>query len=184
MKIKSFEIAGPLLISPTKFSDDRGWFSETYRQDKLAEAGVADLFVQDNQSFSVHVGTIRGLHFQIEPFAQAKLVRVLSGSIFDVALDLRQSSPTFGRHVSVTLDAQAGDQFYIPAGFAHGFCTLEPNTMVAYKVNAYYSRDCDRNLLWSDPALGINWPVTATEAVVSDKDRAAPYYANLGAVFP
>ena len=123
------------------------------------------------------------MHFQIAPFAQAKLVRVLSGRILDVAVDLRARSRTFGKHISVELDAQSGQQIYVPEGFAHAFCTLEPNTMVAYKVNAYYSRDCDRNLRWNDPALGIRWPISAEDAVLSEKDRMAPLLSELGHVF-
>ena len=183
MKIEPLDLQGLRLVRPVAFRDDRGWFAETFRRDSLAAAGVTDDFVQDNQSFSVHPGTVRGLHFQLAPFAQAKLVRVLAGAILDVAVDLRRSSPTFGRHVAVRLDAETGEQLYIPAGFAHGFCTLEPNCMVAYKVSAYYSREHDRSLAWDDPELGIPWPVAAGAAVLSDKDRAAPRLAALGPVF-
>ncbi|PSC03097.1 dTDP-4-dehydrorhamnose 3,5-epimerase, partial [Alsobacter soli] len=123
MIVKRSDLPDVLLISSARYGDDRGWFAETFRRDSLAAAGVTDDFVQDNQSFSVHPGTVRGLHFQLAPFAQAKLVRVLAGAILDVAVDLRRSSPTFGRHVAVRLDADAGEQLYIPAGFAHGFCT-------------------------------------------------------------
>jgi len=183
MQVTAPAIAAIKLISPTRLGDDRGWFSETYRADVLAAAGVKETFVQDNQSFSAEIGTVRGLHFQVAPFAQAKLVRVLQGAILDVAVDLRRSSPTYGQHVAVRLDAEKGEQLFVPVGFAHGFCTLEPNTMIAYKVSAYYSRECDRGVRWDDPAFGISWPVTAAMAVLSDKDRVAPLLADLGPAF-
>lgn len=183
MQVIETDIPAVKRVVPKRFGDDRGWFSETYRVDVLAAAGIADPLVQDNQSFSAEVGTVRGLHFQLAPAAQAKLVRVLSGAILDVAVDLRRASSTYGRHVAVRLDAERGEQLYVPAGFAHGFCTLEPNTMVAYKVSAYYSREHDRNLLWNDPDLAIVWPVDAGQAVLSDKDRVAPRLSDLGTVF-
>ena len=183
MQVTASAIAAIKLISPTLLGDDRGWFSETYRADVLAAAGVKETFVQDNQSFSAEIGTVRGLHFQVSPFAQAKLVRVLQGAILDVAVDLRRSSPTYGQHVAVRLDAEKGEQLFVPVGFAHGFCTLEPDTMIAYKVSAYYSRECDRGVRWDDPAFGIAWPVAAATAVLSDKDRVAPLLADLGPSF-
>jgi dTDP-4-dehydrorhamnose 3,5-epimerase len=183
MKVFDQTIPAVKLIRPTRFGDDRGWFSETYRADVLAAAGVTDALLQDNQSFSAQVGTVRGLHFQVAPFAQAKLVRVLQGAILDVAVDLRRSSPTYGQHVAVRLDAEKAEQLFVPAGFAHGFCTLEPDTMIAYKVSAYYSRECDRGVRWDDPAFGIAWPVTAGTAVLSDKDRVAPLLADVGPAF-
>lgn len=183
MQIDTLAIHDVLLLTPKKFGDDRGWFSETFRADVLAQAGVADAFVQDNQSFSAGAGTVRGLHFQLAPFAQGKLVRVIAGSILDVAVDLRRSSPTFGKSVSARLDAKDGQQLWVPPGFGHGFCTLEPDTMVAYKVTAYYSGPQDRNLLWNDPDLGIEWPVGAGDAILSDKDKAAPAFADLGPAF-
>lgn len=180
-----FETAIPDVkrVVPRRFEDDRGWFSETFRVDTLAAVGITEAFVQDNQSFSALAGTIRGLHFQTQPMAQAKLVRVLAGSVYDVAVDLRRGSASYGRHVGVRLDAQGGEQLLVPVGFAHGFCTLEPNTMVAYKVTAFYSRENDANLAWDDPDLGIDWPVAADEAVLSDKDRSAPRLGALGAIF-
>lgn len=183
MQVTTLDLVGPLLVKPQVFGDARGWFSETFRKNVLEQAGVDCDWVQDNQSFSVNAGTVRGLHFQLAPHAQAKLVRVLAGSILDVAVDLRRSSPTYLKHVAVKLDAEHGEQLYVPAGFAHGFCTLEPNTMVAYKVSAYYSREHDRNLAWNDPELGIAWPVTAADAVLSDKDLAAPSIGQLGHAF-
>ena len=177
------EIPDIKIISPKRFADNRGWFEEIYRQDVLAAFGIHETFVQDNVSFSAHKGTVRGLHFQTAPSAQAKLVRVLVGSILDVGVDLRRASATYGRHVSVRIDANLGRLLYIPAGFAHGFCTLESNTLVTYKVSTLYDSACDRSLAWNDPALGIDWPVTASNAVLSGKDRAAPRLAQLDAVF-
>ncbi|WP_020181324.1 dTDP-4-dehydrorhamnose 3,5-epimerase [Methylopila sp. M107] len=183
MRTIDTEIPEVKRVITTRFGDDRGWFAETFRVDALAKGGIDDVFVQDNQSFSASAGTIRGLHFQTPPAAQGKLVRVLSGSILDVAVDLRRDSPTFGRHVAVRLDATEGEQLFVPVGFAHGFCTLEPNTTVAYKVTAYYSRENDRNMLWNDPDLAIAWPVDEANAVLSDKDKIAPRFADLGAAF-
>ncbi len=162
------------LVVPDRFGDDRGYFSETYSRRAFAAAGVAEEFVQDNHSLSAETGTVRGLHYQIEPFAQGKLIRVVSGAIHDVAVDLRRGSATFGAHVSVTLSAANGHQLYVPVGFAHGFCTLEPDTQVVYKVTAYYSREHDRGIRWDDPALDIVWPVQPGAAVLSAKDTAMP----------
>lgn len=183
MRVIETEIPAVKRVVPIRHGDARGWFSETFRADLLAASGIANGFVQDNQSFSVPKGTIRGLHFQLRPVAQAKLVRVLAGSILDVAVDLRRGSPTFGRHVAVRLDAAQGEQLFVPAGFAHGFCTLEPDTMIAYKVDAYYSREHDRAIAWDDPDLAIDWPVTPAEAQLSDKDRAAPRLADMDVLF-
>ena len=183
MRVVETAISAVKLVLPTRHGDARGWFCEVYRADRLAEAGIACAFVQDNQSFSAPVGTVRGLHFQTPPAAQAKLVRVLAGAILDVAVDLRAGSASFGRHVAVRLDAEGGEQLFVPAGFAHGFCTLAPDTMVAYKVDAYYSPGNDRSLLWNDPALAIDWPVSEAEAELSAKDLRAPRLAELGPVF-
>ncbi|WP_183516098.1 dTDP-4-dehydrorhamnose 3,5-epimerase, partial [Methylobacterium brachythecii] len=133
MRVLDLALPGVKRVIPGRHGDDRGWFSELYRADQLAEAGIINLFVQDNQSLSVPAGTLRGLHFQTPPAAQAKLVQVLAGAILDVAVDIRRGSPTFGKYVAVRLDAENGEQLFVPHGFAHGFCTLEPNTMVAYK---------------------------------------------------
>ncbi len=183
MDVIETRISGVKRVVPKRFGDARGWFSETFRVDALARAGIDCVFVQDNQSFSAPKGTIRGLHFQIAPQAQTKLVRVLSGAILDVAVDLRRDSATYGQHVAVTLDAEGGEQLLIPHGFAHGFCTLTPDTMVAYKVDAYYSPAHDRALVWNDPEVGIDWPVSDAEAILSDKDRKAPSLSELGPVF-
>lgn len=183
MQVVETEIPAVKRVIPKRHGDARGWFSEVFRADTLAKAGIANGFVQDNQSFSAPAGTVRGLHFQTAPAAQAKLIRVLAGAILDVAVDLRSESPTYGRSVAVRLDAEGGEQLFVPAGFAHGFCTLEPNTMVAYKVDAYYSPENDRNLRWNDPALAIAWPVSEAEAILSGKDQAAPLLVDLGRVF-
>jgi dTDP-4-dehydrorhamnose 3,5-epimerase len=183
MKIKSTEIADVKEIRPVRHGDARGFFSETFREDVLRQHGIEMPLVQENHSLSVDRGVIRGLHFQVPPMAQAKLVRVGAGSILDVAVDIRSGSPTYGRHVAVVLSAAGGNQLFVPEGFAHGFCTLEPNTEVIYKVNRYYSPEHDRGLLWNDPALGIAWPVDASEAVLSDKDRRQPPFAELPPLF-
>jgi dTDP-4-dehydrorhamnose 3,5-epimerase len=183
VRIASLSIPGLRIIQPIRLEDDRGWFSETYRKDLLAEADIHDEFVQDNQSFSARAGTIRGLHFQVAPFAQAKIVRVLKGAILDVAVDLRRSSPTFLKHVAVRLDAITDEQLYVPVGFGHAFCTLEDATVISYKVSATYSAACDRVVRWNDPDLGIPWPVTEDRAILSPKDSTAPMIAESDALF-
>jgi dTDP-4-dehydrorhamnose 3,5-epimerase len=162
------------LIRLARHHDARGYFAETYSARALAEAGITCRFVQDNHSFSVHAGTVRGLHLQLAPHAQDKLVRVVRGSIMDVALDVRPGSPSFGRHVTATLSAAEPAALFIPKGFAHGFCTLEPDTEVAYKTSAFYAPSHDRGVLWNDPDLGIDWPVTPARAVLSERDRQHP----------
>jgi dTDP-4-dehydrorhamnose 3,5-epimerase len=183
MDIIALDIPAVKLLKTRRFGDERGWFAETWRADTMAAAGLP-AFVQDNQSFSAFSGTVRGLHFQRPPQAQAKLVRVVAGRIFDVVVDLRASSPHFGHHISIELDSLSGDQLFVPEGFAHGFCTLEPATTVVYRVNAYYSREHDAGLLWSDPALAIAWPVAPAGATLSDKDQVAPRLSELGPIFP
>lgn len=177
--VETTNLDGVLVIVPARFGDARGFFSETYNRAAFGEIGVASEFVQDNQSLSRDRGTVRGLHFQIPPFAQAKLVRVLRGAITDVAVDIRRASSGYGRSVAVTLSAENGRQLFIPAGFAHGFCTLEPDTEVFYKVDAPYSRDHERGLRWNDPALGITWPVADAEAVIIERDRLLPLLRDL-----
>jgi dTDP-4-dehydrorhamnose 3,5-epimerase len=171
------------IVRTKTFADSRGHFMETYNKRAFVAAGIADEFVQDNVSLSAEAGTVRGLHFQIAPFAQAKLVRVGRGRILDIAVDLRRSSATYGRHVAVELTAENRLQLLIPVGFAHGFCTLEPNTEVSYKVTAHYSSDHDRGLAWNDPTLGIAWPVDAGRAILSDKDTKHPRLADLPVCF-
>lgn len=174
MNISKLSIDGLLLIEPTKIGDARGFFSETFRADRFETAAGPHAFVQDNQSRSAARGTIRGLHYQKAPRAQGKLVRVISGAILDVAVDIRAGSPTFGQHVTVELSAENWRQLWVPPGFLHGFCTLADDTEVIYKVTDYYSREHDAGVLWNDPDIGVQWPVTEGEATLSDKDRAAP----------
>ena len=171
------------LIRAARLADPRGTFAETYVRRDFAAAGIALEFVQDNESLSLKPGTVRGMHFQIPPFAQAKLIRVLTGRILDVCVDLRRSSPRFGRHAAVELSAESLEQLFVPAGFAHGFCTLEPDTTVLYKVDAVYSAEHDRGIDWSDPALGIPWPVGKDAAIVSAKDTALPRLEDTPAYF-
>lgn len=171
------------IITPKSFSDARGVFSETYNQNRFFENGITLNFVQDNQVASKEAGTIRGLHFQIPPTAQGKLLRVLSGSVLDVAVDLRRSSPTFGKWVAETLSAENGKQILVPAGFAHGYCTLEPDTLVLYKVTDYWSPKDERGLAWDDPDLAIDWPVPRERALLADKDARWPKLSALSAYF-
>lgn len=184
MKIEPLAIPEVLLIEPRRFSDARGFFSEVWSRRALAEAGLDVDFVQDNHSLSAEVGVVRGLHFQKPPSAQGKLVRVVRGAILDVAVDIREGSPSYGRHVAQVLSAANWRQMWVPRGFAHGFCTLEPDTEVLYKVDAYYDRATDAGIAWDDPALGIDWPVKQDIAILSDKDRAAPRLAEIAPPFP
>ena len=176
-------IADVKILKLRRFDDARGYFAETYNKEALAELGIDFEAIQDNESLSVAPGTIRGLHFQKPDAAQSKLVRVLSGSIFDVAVDLRRGSPNYGRHVGVTLTAEEGRQMLIPKGFAHGFCTLAPNTRVFYKVDAHYSQTLDAGLIWNDPDLAISWPVPRNGAILSDKDGRLPRFAEFDSPF-
>ena len=171
------------IIRSARFEDDRGFFSETYNRRSWGAAGINLDFVQDNHSLSRLCHTVRGLHFQTPPFAQDKLVRVPRGRILDVAVDLRRGSATYGQHVAVELSAGTSAQLLVPIGFAHGFITLEPETEVVYKVTNYYARDHDWGILWSDPALGIDWPVGPAAAVVSDKDQRQPLLAEFDSPF-
>ena len=166
------------LITPRRFGDDRGWFTETWSRRTL-DIG----FCQDNMSLSAEVGTIRGLHFQKPPHAQAKLVMVLQGRILDVAVDIRRASRTFGQHVAVELSAAAGNQLFIPRGFAHGFCTLEPGTQVMYKVDDFYAPETDAGIFWADPDLAINWPVRVDQAHLSPKDLGLPRLKDIDSPF-
>jgi len=181
--IERLAIPEVILFKPKRFEDGRGYFMETFRAADLAEAGVETVFVQDNQSLSRQVGTIRGLHFQAPPAVQAKLVRVVAGAILDVAVDLRRASPTYGRWVGATLSAENGHSLFVPRGFAHGFCTLEPDTVVTYKCDAYYAPASDGGLNFADPTIGVEWPVTADRAVVSEKDAKLPLFAGFASPF-
>lgn len=167
-----------IVIKPRKFNDSRGFFMETYVEPVFRDLGIDARFIQDNHSFSAARGTIRGLHFQKPPHSQAKLVRVVRGSIFDVAVDLRRASPNYGKWCGATLSAAGGEQIYIPRGFAHGFCTSEPDTEVVYKVDDLYAPECEAGLIWSDPMLAIEWPVATNDILVSDKDGKLPAFAN------
>ena len=173
-RVEKTALDGVLVIVPARHGDDRGFFSETYHRAAFREIGVDCDFMQDNHSLSRVPGTIRGLHFQIAPFGQAKLVRVVRGAIFDAVVDIRRSSPTYGVSCAVTLSAENGAQFFVPAGFAHGFCTLESDTEVFYKVDAPYSREHERGLRWNDPALAIDWPMPESGATVLERDRMYP----------
>lgn len=183
MEIDSFDIPGVLLIVPRHIGDERGYFAETFRADRFAEAAGDWTFVQDNESRSASAGTVRGLHFQSDPHAQGKLVRCTAGALFDVAVDIRTGSPTYGQWVGETLTPDNGKQLWVPPGFAHGFCSLEPDTVICYKVTDYYSAQCDKGLAWDDPAIGINWPDIADAETLSAKDRVQPRLADLPAYF-
>jgi dTDP-4-dehydrorhamnose 3,5-epimerase len=183
LHVQPLTITDVKVVTPTIARDERGFFSEIYNRRAYSEAGIDAEFVQDNHSLSRAKGVLRGLHFQTEPFAQGKLVRVLRGSIFDVAVDIRRGSPTFGRHVSCVLSAENWSQMWVPVGFAHGFCTLEPDTEVVYKVTALYAPQCDKGIAFDDPDLGIAWPIAAADAVLSDKDRRHPRLRDLPAHF-
>ena len=171
------------LLRPRRFHDDRGWFMETYSEKILAAHGIQDHFVQDNQSFSTLAGTVRGIHFQRPPHAQAKVVRCLRGSIMDYAVDLRRGSPSYGHWVSAELTAENGYQFYVPVGFGHGFVTLEPATEIAYKVSDVYAPGCDGGIAWDDPTICIQWRLPPTGPVLSDKDKALPTLAEFDSPF-
>lgn len=177
------EIPDVIVIKPRKFNDARGFFMETYVEPVFMKLGVSSRFVQDNHSLSHPRGTIRGLHFQKPPHAQAKLVRAVRGSVFDVAVDLRRASPTFGRWCGATLTAGGGEQIYLPRGFAHGFCTLERDCEVVYKVDDFYAPECDAGLMWNDTDLAISWPIPHREIVVSEKDGRLPAFSGFVSPF-
>ena len=183
MDITDLAIPAVKLITPTLLRDERGYFAEIYDRTTARAAGIDTGFDRDNISLSKRRGTVRGLHFQTPPHGLAKLIRVQQGRIFDVAVDIRHGSPTFGRHVAIELDATAARQIYIPKGFAHGFCTLEPDTIVAYKVSGTYEPAYDKGIAWDDPALGIAWPIAADAALLSARDRNLPRLAETPAWF-
>ena len=183
MQVLDTDIPAVKILVPKKHGDARGFFSETFSTRALRDAGLPDAFVQDNHSLSADRGVVRGLHFQLPPMAQDKLVRVVRGAILDVAVDVRRSSPTFGRHVTVELSADNWRQLLVPVGFAHGFVTLEPNTEVVYKVTNYYSPAHDRGLRWDDPALNIAWGVDPAGVTLSAKDKVQPLLADAAELF-
>lgn len=178
MKVIETEIAGVKIIEPDRFGDARGYFMESYNAARYRAAGIDAEFVQDNESFSTK-GVVRGLHWQAAPHTQAKLVRVVRGAVWDVAVDIRKGSPTYGRHVAVTLTGENFRQFFIPRGFAHGFIVLENDTLFSYKCDSPYCREADRGMRFDDPALGIEWPEIGVPLVLSDKDRAHPRFAEI-----
>ena len=174
MTVQALDIPEVKLLTPPRYHDPRGFFSETWSAKREAAAGIPEPFVQDNHSLSVPRGTVRGLHLQVAPSVQGKLVRCVRGAIWDVAVDVRHGSATFGRHVASVLSAENWCQLWVPGGFLHGFCTLEPDTEVIYKVTAYYDRAAERGVVWNDPDLALPWPVAEDAAVLSDKDRVLP----------
>lgn len=171
---------GPLVLQPKVFYDERGYFYESYNADAFKNAGIPDVFVQDNQSLS-QKGALRGLHFQAPPFAQGKLVRVIKGAVYDVIVDVRKDSPTYGKHYGIELTEENFTMFWVPPGFAHGFVTLKDNTIFTYKCTNVYNKASEGGLLWSDPALGIDWNIE--NPIVSDKDKVLPNFENLVSPF-
>jgi dTDP-4-dehydrorhamnose 3,5-epimerase len=172
LKITRTKLDGVLIIETDVFGDNRGFFTESYNKQRFHEAGITHDFIQDNHSYSAEAGTLRALHYQLAPKAQTKLVGVIAGAIYDVAVDIRQGSPTFGEWVGCIISESNKRQLLVPKGFAHGFCTITPHTQVLYKVDCLYSKEHDRGILWSDPELGIDWPMT--NVVLSEKDKVHP----------
>lgn len=183
MEITRFNLAGLLEFIPYAFADERGYFAEIWREDQFMQHAGTINFVQENQSLSKQAGTIRGMHAQVGCAGQGKLIRCVAGAILDIAVDIRRNSPTFGQWVGIELSREALNQLWIPVGFAHGFCTLVPDTIVAYKVTNYYSPEHDRGFLWSDPAIGIGWPDIADATTLSSKDRAQPRFEQSDMLF-
>ena len=183
MQLIEAEIPAVKILAPKKYGDHRGFFSETFSRKLLRDLGVDLEFVQDNHSLSAEKGTVRGLHYQLPPMAQDKLIRVTRGGILDIAVDIRRGSPTFGKHVAAVISAENWRQIFVPAGFAHGFVTLDPATEVLYKVSNYYSPKDERGIRWNDPALGIQWGIAEGAAVLSEKDRKYPVLADATELF-
>ncbi len=183
MKLTKTKLDGVVILEPRRFGDDRGYFSEVYNQTTLAGLGIDTVFIQDNHSLSRDVGTVRGLHYQSPPHAQDKLVRCGAGVVYDVAVDVRKSSPTYGEWIGVELSAENGLQLLIPKGFLHGFATRAPNSELLYKCSDVYAPDCDGAVFFDDPALGIDWGVSADDAILSDKDKAAVRFADFVSPF-
>ena len=178
MNVERLAIPDVMLLTPPRFADSRGFFSETWNQARFDAIGIPGPFVQDNHVLSIQRGVVRGLHLQVGPNAQGKLVRVTKGSIWDVAVDVRRGSPTFGQHAGAVLSAENWSQLWVPVGFLHGYCTLEPDTEVMYKVTAPWDRDGERGVLWNDPDLAVAWPIKPEEALLSDKDLTLPRFAD------
>jgi len=183
MKVERLRVPDLILVTPPRFGDARGFFSEVFNVPRFAEAGIDLPFIQDNQSLSQERGVIRGLHCQVAPHPQGKLVRCVRGAIWDVAVDARRASPTFGQWAAAELSAENWAQLWVPPGFLHGFCTLEADTEVIYKVTDVYDRASERGVIWNDPDLALPWPVGEAEAVLSDKDRLLPRWAEAPALF-
>ena len=183
MQVIDTEIRGLKILRPKKIGDNRGFFSEVFNERLLSDAGITARFVQDNHSLSAEKGVVRGLHYQLPPMAQDKLLRVVHGKILDIAVDIRRHSPTFGQSVTVVLSAQNWKQLFVPAGFAHGFVTLEPNTEVLYKVTNYYSPEHERGIRWNDPDLGIDWGISQDSAILSPRDRVHPLLKEVKDLF-
>jgi dTDP-4-dehydrorhamnose 3,5-epimerase len=183
MRIERFNIDGVFSLIPLKRGDHRGFFSETYNRDAMAAEGVTANFVQDNHVYSASRGVLRGLHFQIPPRAQGKLIRCTRGAIWDICVDIRAKSPTYGKHISVELSAANWKQLWIPPGFAHGYVTLEADCEVIYKVTDVWAPDCERGVAWDDPDLGIDWRLPRADFVLADKDRANPRLAQIDEAF-
>jgi dTDP-4-dehydrorhamnose 3,5-epimerase len=178
MQVERLALPEVLLLTPRRMGDERGWFSETYVKRELEKAGVTDDFLQDNQAYSAQRGTLRGLHMQVPPAPIAKLVRCLRGAIFDVAVDVRAGSPSYGRWVGTELSSANGRQLYCPRGFAHAYVTLQPDTEVFYKIDGYYAPAAERGVRWNDPAIGIDWPIAEADLVISERDRVLPFLAD------
>lgn len=183
MQVEKTELDGVLILTPARHGDARGFFSESWNRRRMAEHGIEIDFIQDNHSFSSRVGTVRGLHFQAPPHAQAKLVRCGRGRLFDVAVDIRKGSPTWGRWVGVELSFDNGRQLLVPEGFLHGFVTREPDTEIIYKCSDYYAPECDGAVRFDDPDIGVDWGIAADQAVLSDKDRTAPLLRDFDSPF-
>jgi dTDP-4-dehydrorhamnose 3,5-epimerase len=183
VKVEALEIFDIKLISPPRFNDPRGFFSETWHQQRFAAAGIPGPFIQDNHAVSTGVGVLRGLHCQIGPNAQGKLLRCVRGAIYDVAVDVRLGSPTFGKYVGVEISAESWTQIWIPIGFLHAYCTLTEETEVIYKVTAAYDKVAERGVIWDDPDIGIDWPLAADAVILSDKDKVLPRLRDLPALF-
>lgn len=185
MRIEPLDIRDVWLIAPPRYEDARGFLCETYNARALRAAGIESVFVQDNEVLSHNVGVLRGLHYQAPPAEQAKLIRVVQGRIFDVAVDIRTGSPTFGKHVARELSRENGEQLFVPQGFAHGYITLEPDTLVSYKVTDYWVPELERGVLWSDSTLGIDWPIPQADVILNDRDARLPPLAEaVGAATP